>query len=161
MNTREHAVMKMRGSADTSYLGQTVDQMIWQFMEEEHIPGLTLAIVQAPYIPRVVGYGMSDTGQRRLASPNTLWPAGPISQAFAAVAAMQLFEDGKLELDAPAGKYVPELPESWLAVTARQLIRHAAGLPDYRKEKAFCPFRKWDFQELVGLVKDQKLSFEP
>ena len=38
--------MKMRGSADTSYLGQTVDQMIWQFMEEEHIPGLTLAIVQ-------------------------------------------------------------------------------------------------------------------
>lgn len=161
MNTREHAVMKMRGSADTSYLGQTVDQIIWQFMEEEHIPGLTLAIVQAPYIPRVVGYGMSDTGQRRLASPNTLWPAGPISQAFAAVAAMQLFEDGKLELDAPAGKYVPELPESWLAVTARQLIRHAAGLPDYRKEKAFCPFRKWDFQELVGLVKDQKLSFEP
>ena len=73
--------MKMRGSADTSYLGRTVDEMVWRFMEEQGIPGLTLAIVQAPYIPRVVGYGLSDEKQRRLASANTMWPAGPISQA--------------------------------------------------------------------------------
>ena len=86
MNTREHETVKMRGSADVSYLGRTVDEMIWEFMEQEEIPGLTLAIVQAPYIPRVVGYGLSDPKQRRLASANTLWPAGPISQAFAAVA---------------------------------------------------------------------------
>mgnify|MGYP000757606432 FL=1 len=67
MNTKEHEVMKMRGSADVSYLGQSVDSMIWEFMKEKGIPGLTLAIVQAPYIPRVVGYGLSDTGERRLA----------------------------------------------------------------------------------------------
>lgn len=161
MNTRENSVMKMRGSADTSYLGQTVDQMIISFMEEEKIPGMTLAIVQAPYIPRVVGYGMSDSGQRRLASPNTLWPAGPISQAFAAVAAMQLFEDGALDLDAPAGKYVPDLPEGWKEVTALQLLRHTAGLPDYRKAEDFCPFCKWSFTELINLVKDSALSFTP
>ena len=90
MNTKEHEVMKMRGSADVSYLGQSVDSMIWEFMKEKGIPGLTLAIVQAPYIPRVVGYGLSDRGERRLASANTMWPTGPISQAFAAVAVMQL-----------------------------------------------------------------------
>ena len=60
MNTREHDTMKLRGSADTSYLGQTVDQMVWEFMKKEQIDGLTLAIVQAPYIPRVVGYGLAD-----------------------------------------------------------------------------------------------------
>ena len=65
MNTKEHAEMKIRGSADVSYLGRTVDEMIWEFMEENGIPGLTLAIVQAPYIPRVVGYGLSDEKQRR------------------------------------------------------------------------------------------------
>ena len=161
MNTREHSSMKMRGSADTSYLGRTVDQMIWEFMEEQQIPGLTLAIVQAPYIPRVAGYGLSDTRQRRLASPNTLWPAGPISQAFAAVAAMQLVEDGQLDLDAPAVKYVPELPEAWHPVTARQLMRHAAGLPDYRDAGDYSPFRKWSFEELIRLVKNRSLSFEP
>ena len=153
--------MKLRGSADVSYLGQTVDRMIWDFMEEHQIPGLTLAIVQAPYIPRVVGYGLSDGGQRRLASANTMWPAGPISQAFAAVAVMQLCEDGALDLDAPAGRYVPELPEAWRAVTARQLLRHAAGLPDVRRAEGFCHFCKWSFGELVDLVRDRPLSFAP
>lgn len=139
MNTREHETMKMRGSADTSYLGRTVDEMVWRFMEEQGIPGLTLAIVQAPYIPRVVGYGLSDEKQRRLASANTMWPAGPISQAFAAVAVMQLFEDGALDLDAPAGNCLPDLPETWRNVTARQLLRHAAGLPDIRGPRASAP----------------------
>ena len=129
MNTREHETMKMRGSADTSYLGRTVDEMVWRFMEEQGIPGLTLAIVQAPYIPRVVGYGLSDEKQRRLASANTMWPAGPISQAFAAVAVMQLFEDGALDLDAPAGNYLPDLPETWRrscqAVTFRHVSRRS------------------------------------
>lgn len=110
MNTKEHAEMKIRGSADVSYLGRTVDEMIWEFMEENGIPGLTLAIVQAPYIPRVVGYGLSDEKQRRLASVNTMWPAGPISQAYAAVAAMQLYEAGKLDLDAPVSQYVEICP---------------------------------------------------
>ncbi len=41
MNTREHETVKMRGSADVSYLGRTVDAMIWEFMEQEEIPGLT------------------------------------------------------------------------------------------------------------------------
>lgn len=161
MNTREHESKKLRGSADVSYLGHSVDEMIWRFMEEQQIPGLTLAIVQAPYIPRVVGYGLSDAKQRRLASANTMWPAGPISQAFAAVAVMQLFEDGALDLDAPAGNYVPDLPEDWRSVTARQLLRHATGLPDVRKAEGFCPFCKWSFPELVDLVKDTPLSFAP
>lgn len=117
MNTREHTAMKMRGNPDISYLGHTVDQMIWSFMEQEKIDGLTLAIVQAPYIPRVAGYGYSDSRRRRLASPNTMWPAGPISQAFAAVAVMQLHEDGGLDVNRRACVYIPELPDAWKDIT--------------------------------------------
>ena len=44
MNTRQlHPEMKKRGSADVTYLGRAVDEMIWRFMEETKIPGLTLA----------------------------------------------------------------------------------------------------------------------
>lgn len=93
------------------------------------IPGLTLAIVQAPYIPRVVGYGMSDEKQRRLASPNTMWPAGHISQAFAAVAVMQLYEDGRLDFSNTVGKWIQEVPEAWKEIEILQLLRHASGLP--------------------------------
>ena len=161
MNTKEHEVMKLRGSADVSYLGRTVDKMIWDFMEEEGIKGLTLAIVQAPYIPRVVGYGYSDEKQKRLASVNTLWPAGPISQGYAAVAVMQLYEAGKLDLDDHAGKWIQNVPEEWKKITVRQLLHHAAGIPDYRTREAFDSEREWTFGELLELIEDQSLEFEP
>lgn len=73
MNVQQQNVSKGRGSTDVFYLGKSIDQMIWEFMEEKRIPGLTLAIVQAPYIPRVVGYGFSDVEQRRLASKRENW----------------------------------------------------------------------------------------
>ena len=153
--------MKMRGSADISYLGRTVDEMIWNFMEEEKIPGLTLAIVQAPYIPRVSGYGLSDSGERRLASVNTMWPAGPVSQAYAAVAVMQLVEAGKLDLDAPVSKYVEALPETWREITSRELLHHAAGLADYRLADGWEITAEWSFEKLVELVKKEPLHFVP
>lgn len=161
MNTREHSIMKMRGSADISYLGRTVDQMVWDFMDKEQIDGLTLAIVQAPYIPRVTGYGYSDRGQKRLASPNTMWPVGPVSQAFAAVAVMQLYEKGIVDVNAPAGNYLPELPDTWKAVTVLCLLRHASGIADYRTAEGFDPCRGGTLTERLGPVICQPLHFTP
>lgn len=161
MYTREHTTMKMRGNPDISYLGHTVDQMIWSFMEQEKIDGLTLAIVQAPYIPRVAGYGYSDSQRRRLASPNTMWPAGPISQAFAAVAVMQLHEDGGLDVNRRACVYIPELPDAWKDITVLQLLRHASGLPDYRRAPEFRPDTPWTFDALLQLAARNPLHFVP
>lgn len=159
MSKQEIKSQKMRGSADTSYLGKTVDEMIWEFMEEEKIEGLTLAIVQAPYIPRVVGYGFSDSGQKRLAAPNTMWPAGPISQAFTAVAIMQLYEDGKLKLEDSLGTYLQEVPNEWKEVNIIELLRHASGIADYRLEESFDTSRCWSFEELIALVESKPLKF--
>ena len=162
MNTRQlHPEMKKRGSADVTYLGRAVDEMIWRFMEENSIPGLTLAIVQAPYIPRVVGYGLSDEKQRRLASANTMWPAGPISQAFAAVALMQLFERGLVKLDEPVGTYLPELPEAWRPIPVLALLRHASGLPDYRNAGGWRYNREFTFAQLLSLICEEPLVFAP
>ena len=86
-----------RGNVHVAYQGKAIDQMIYEFMEEQGIPGMTLAIVQAPYIPRVVGYGVTDFEKGNLAAAKTLWPVGPISQGYAAVAVMQLYEKEKLE----------------------------------------------------------------
>jgi CubicO group peptidase (beta-lactamase class C family) len=119
-----------RGNPQTSFWGQTPDQMIAEFMQEHQISGMTLAIVQAPYIPRVVGYGVSDKERGLLASPNTLWMVGEMTQAYTAVAIMQLVEAGKLTVDARVGDVLPGLPPDWQALTVRQLLGHASGLPD-------------------------------
>lgn len=162
MNTHQlHTNRKNRGSADVTYLGHAVDEMIWNFMQENEIPGLTLAIVQAPYIPRVVGYGMSDPKQKRLASPNTMWPAGPISQAFAAVALMQLYELNRLKLDDRIGTIISGLPAAWNDITLLMLLRHASGIPDYRFAKDWKHNQSYTFSELTSMVSNEPLAFVP
>ncbi|MFO0946209.1 MAG: hypothetical protein U1D30_09725 [Planctomycetota bacterium] len=62
-----------RGNPLTQFAGQSPDQMIAEFMKEHQIPGMTLSIVQAPYVSRVIGYGVADVERGLLAAPNTLW----------------------------------------------------------------------------------------
>lgn len=161
MNVQRQNVSKGRGSADVSYLGKSVDQMIWEFMEEKQILGLTLAIVQAPYIPRVVGYGFSDVEQQRLASSRTVWPAGLISQGFAAVAVMQLCEKGKLRLDDHVSRYIGGLPPSWADITVLQLMRHSSGIADYRFQSGYDATQAYTPAALLKTVKDIPLHFDP
>jgi D-alanyl-D-alanine carboxypeptidase len=150
-----------RGNSRVEFDGQTIDDMIAEFMKERRIPGMTLAIVQAPYISRVVGYGVSDVEKGLLASPKTLWNIGQMTQAYTAVAIMQLVEAEKLTLDEPIGKLVADLPSEWSAITVRQLMAHVSGLPDYTKQAAFNPAQEYKPVEVIALVKSLPLAFPP
>lgn len=150
-----------RGNAVVQFEGQTIDEMIGDFMKEHDIPGMTLAIVQAPYISRVVGYGISDVERRLLASPKTLWNVGQLTQAYTAVAIVQLLEAEKLALDDPVSKHVPNLRTEWGTVTLRQLMAHASGLPDYTRQPTFQPSREYKPEEVIDLVKDVAPEFKP
>lgn len=150
-----------RGNVRVACQGESIDQMIYDFMEEQGIPGLTLAIVQAPYIPRVVGYGVTDIENGNLASVRTLWPIGPISQGFAAVAVIQLYEKGKLDIHAPIGKYLKGVPEEWKDITVYQLMQHSTGIADYREQKEFDPSKAYTPAQLIATVKAIPLAFQP
>jgi D-alanyl-D-alanine carboxypeptidase len=150
-----------RGNPRVEFEGQAIDAMIADFMKEHRIPGMTLAIVQAPYISRVVGYGTSDVERGLLASPKTLWHIGQMTQAYTAVAIMQLVEAGKMSLEDPVGKHVPSLPSGWSAITVRQLMGHLSGVPDYTKQPTFEPSRAYEPRDVIALVKDVPLAFTP
>jgi D-alanyl-D-alanine carboxypeptidase len=161
MLTSVHLTYAERGNPMVEFEGQTIDAMIGAFMKQHGIPGMTLAIVQAPYIPRVVGYGVSDVEKGLLASPKTLWNVGQITQAYTAVAIMQLVEADKMTLDDPVGKHVGDLPSAWQPITVRQLMAHASGLPDYTKQAAFNPTQEYKPGEVIALVKNFPLAFQP
>lgn len=150
-----------RGSAHVAYQGQSIDQMIYDFMEAEGIPGMTLAIVQAPYIPRVVGYGVTELNYKKLASEKTLWNIGPIAQGFAAVGVMQLYERGKLSLNDPASKYLKELPKEWGNITIKQLLQHSSGIADYRMMDGFDASKEISEKNLLDYAYSQPLAFTP
>ena len=88
-----------RGNPDMSFGGETVDSMIASFMREHAVDGMAVAIVQAPYITRVTGYGLADRDRRTLVADNTLFDVGQMRHAYTAVAVMQLVEAGKVKLD--------------------------------------------------------------
>lgn len=150
-----------RGNPRVEFEGETIDAMVADFMEKQRIPGMTLAIVQAPYIPRVVGYGVSNAEQGLLASPKTLWNVGQMTQAYTAVAIMQLVEAEKLSLDDAIGKHVAGLPAEWQAITVRQLMAHASGLPDYTQQAGFDAARAYAPAEVIALVAETPLAFQP
>lgn len=150
-----------RGDVQVAYQGKSIDQMIYEFMEKQGVPGMTLAIVQAPYIPRVVGYGVTDIENGNLASVRTLWPIGPISQGYAAVAAIQLYEKKKLDINAPISKYLKNIPDSWRDITVFELMQHSTGIEDYRKQKGFDATKSYTPAQLIATIKAIPLAFKP
>lgn len=150
-----------RGSFRTVYQGKSVDNLIIDYMEENKIPGLSLAIVQAPYITRVVGYGFSDVETKRLVSTRTVFNIGQLTNAFTAVAIMQLKEEGKLKLDDLIASYLPYLPQSWGTITIRQLLTHSSGIPDYTECSDFSFSTHYQPGDIIHLIKEQPLLFNP
>jgi CubicO group peptidase (beta-lactamase class C family)/uncharacterized protein (DUF302 family) len=160
-NSREELAKPGRGHSKVEHLGKSIDMMIYEFMEEHEIPGMCLAIVQAPYITRSAGYGLSNIRERRLASTNTIWAIGPISQAFCAVAIIQLYEQGTLKLTDSIVKYVSNLPKSWAEITIHALLQHATGIADYRLQKDYDPSKNYNPEMLLNTVQSIPLKFKP
>jgi len=149
-----------RGKIALSVRGKFIDQRIAEFMEKHGVPGLAMAIVQAPYIPRSAGYGRASLADGELASTKTMWNIGPLTQAFTAVAVFQLYEAQKLDIHAAIGKYLPDLPAAWAKTTVFQLLQHASGIPDYRASPDFKQGQAYKPAELAALVSAKPLLFE-
>ncbi|CEG56569.1 serine hydrolase [Legionella fallonii] len=150
-----------RGDFHTVYQGQSVDDLVIQYMEENNVPGMMLCIVQAPYITRIVGYGFADLETKRLVSTRTVFNIGQLTNAYTAVAIMQLQEEGKLQLDDFIKDYLPIIPESWHAITVKELMIHSSGIPDYSESASFNYAAQYQADELLNLIKDKELLFKP
>jgi D-alanyl-D-alanine carboxypeptidase len=79
----------------------------------------------------------------------TLFHIGSVGKHVTALAVMQLVDAGSVALDAPVGKYVEGLPESWAAIPVRRLLTHTSGLPDYGRV-----IRDWDRPQGRDLILD-------
>jgi CubicO group peptidase (beta-lactamase class C family)/uncharacterized protein (DUF302 family) len=139
--------------------GKYIDERIADFMDRNNVPGLSMAIVQAPYIPRSAGYGSASTVNDQLASTRTMWNIGPITQGYTAVAVFQLLETGKLSLQDLVSKYIRGTPKDWSDTTVFELLQHASGIPDYRDSAQYKVGNAYKPEELLAMVSDSTLLF--
>jgi CubicO group peptidase (beta-lactamase class C family) len=83
-----------------------MDRVIRDGMERSGVPGFAVAVVSGNEVVHARGFG--DAGDNRPATTETPFLLGSTSKSFTALAAMQLVDAGRLDLDAPAREYVPE-----------------------------------------------------
>ncbi len=109
-----------------------VDRFLQSQVSANRIPGLAVAIVQGGQIVFMRGYGQASPGIP--VTPQTQFYLGSVTKSFTALAAMQLVEQGKLELDAPVQRYLPWFqvadPEASASITVRHLLNHTSGLSE-------------------------------
>ena len=93
---------------------------------------VSVAVVNKGQIVYTYAYGKANPVVDIPADTQTIFRYGSMTKPFTATALMQLVEQGKVDLDAWPGKYIPGFPESW-NVSVRQLLDHSACLPDDKR----------------------------
>jgi CubicO group peptidase (beta-lactamase class C family)/D-alanyl-D-alanine dipeptidase len=100
-------------------------------VESTALPALSIALVDDQRIVWARGFGFADREKRVPATAEMVCRVGSVSKLFTGLAVMQLVEQGKLDLDAPVLRVLPEFaPKNPfnVAITLRQLMSHRAGL---------------------------------
>lgn len=75
--------------------------------------------------------GEADLTTHQPVTPETVFNAYSLAKLLVSALVMQRVEAGRVELDAPASRYLPDLTEAWQAITVRQFLNHASGVPEY------------------------------
>jgi CubicO group peptidase (beta-lactamase class C family) len=94
-------------------------------------PGCTIGVVQDGRLAHALAYGQSDLERGTPLDTRSIFNLASVSKQFTAFALLLLQQDGKLSLDDPVVRYLPELATSAQGVTLRHLMHHTGGLRDY------------------------------
>jgi CubicO group peptidase (beta-lactamase class C family) len=141
----------------------SIDAYIENEMRDVHIPGLALGIVHNDEVVHLRGFGEADRAGRAV-TPQTPFILASVSKTFTAVAIMQLVESGKVDLDAPVRRYLPDFrvadENASAQITVRHLLHHTSGLPE---DSSFGPMLSNDIRDealsdRVRALEDVQLS---
>lgn len=119
---------QMHSIADERF--REVCETIVADMERLHVPGVVVGVLQEGQ-EQIAGFGVTNTDHPLAVNAETLFQIGSITKTFVGTLAMRLVESGKLDLDAPLRRYLPDLrlmdETVAAAVTMRHLLTHTGG----------------------------------
>jgi len=120
---------------------RSVDSLLNGSMKSMSIPGLSISVLKKGKVIYKKAFGYSNIELKSPATIRSNYLIGSVTKTFTAVAAMLLWEQGKIKLDDNIGKYLPELPSHWKPVRIRQLLNHTSGIAtNLEKPDSLCKF---------------------
>jgi CubicO group peptidase (beta-lactamase class C family) len=123
------AVLPFARQAAAPTMVSAVDAVFAQWTDSTPGCAVGVGVAGTPVLEKA--YGMADLEHDVRNTPDTVFEAGSVSKQFTAAAVLLLATDGKLSLDDPVRKHVPELPDYGAPLLIRHMLNHQSGLRDW------------------------------
>lgn len=150
------------GSLDDQKAAALSERLLDALVETSGVPGLGAAVWRDGKVVWAGSAGLRDVDKGLPVDATTVFRLASVSKIIAVAAAARLRQEGKLDVDAPAGAAIPELPPALQPVTARQLAAHTSGLPHYQAADANRGSTHYaSVGDAVAIFKDRELSSAP
>jgi CubicO group peptidase (beta-lactamase class C family) len=138
-----------------------------KFLQQEYPknePGAVVLIVKEGKILLKKAYGLASLKPKRKLKTQMVFPIASMSKQFVSAAVLQLVESGKISLNDPIQKYVPEYPIKKHPITIHHLLSQTSGIPEYfdvDENEYYLLAQEHTPQQLIAYYKDAPLEFEP
>jgi len=118
-----------RGAKPFAKLEQQLDEL----RQRHSVPGLSVAVLEKQTVAWSKGFGVQDRERQIAATAATPYRIASLTKTFASTLLMQLFEQGKLDLEEPIRRYLPEGSLNRDDIRIRHVFTHTSdGTPGER-----------------------------
>jgi len=153
------APVQQRGGPAPPRTIPELESRIRKVLERTHTPGISIAVVSRDSVLWQAGLGLADVASGREATPETLFRIGSTSKTFTALMILLLEQEGRLQLDDPIRRYVPDMAftnawDSTDPVRIVNVLEHTAGWNDWS-------FRVFANNDATPLTLRQCLDLDP
>ncbi len=155
------ALRALPAQAQQSFDAQ-VDTVAHRILERTGVPSASVAVVRNGRLVYAQAYGEAQLDPKRPASPDMRYSIGSISKQFAAASILLLQEQGKLSLDDPVSRFLPDLTRAD-EVTIRELLSHTSGYQDFWPQDYVPPamLKPTTPQKILDQWAKKPLDFDP
>ena len=141
---------------------QRMDEVVQSYVRDKTFMG-TVLVARGSDVVLSKGYGSANLEWDIPNTPATKFRLGSITKQFTAASILLLEERGKLKLDDPIKKYVPEAPAAWDTITLFNLLTHTSGIPNFTNlpEYNSLKLEETPVAKTIATVRDKPLDFVP
>ena len=127
-------------------------------------PGCAVLVSRKEQIVYRKAFGMADLELNVAMQADMVFEIASITKEFTAIAIMQLVEQGKINLEDPIEKYIPDYPTHGYKITIGHLLSNTSGIKDYGEMKQLNP-KIWRVDhtptDFIAFFKKEEMEFAP
>lgn len=156
------ATVLLAGACLAQNMDSRMDQIVQSYVNNKQFMGSVL-VARGDQVLFSKGYGSANLEWNVPDAPNTRFRLGSLTKQFTAASILLLEERGKLKVEDPVKKYMPDAPTAWDKMTIFHVLTHTAGIPNFTSFPDYPSTMALPAtpEKLVARFRDKPLDFEP